>query len=225
MGVFDPLSGYRSSVSGSSFRRVGDRALGEKKWGMEVNDGVAGSSVAYVNRLLGTRASAFLRAEHTRPAVLAAAKPRYAVRYAANCTAWSESLQRCGNARRVIFDSDADCLVYLNLLRQYSILYGCSLMGYCLMSNHVHLIVVPDRVDSLALLLRDVHGRYATYLNSRQSASGHVWQGRYYSCPLGPAASLDSTSLRGAQPGARLHGGAAEGLQMVEQCSALWPHG
>ena len=91
-----------------------------------------------------------------------------------------------GNARRVIFGSGADCLVYLNLLRQYSILYGCSLIGYCLMSNHVHLIAVPDRADSLALLLRDVHGRYATYLNSRESASGHVWQGRYYSCPLGP---------------------------------------
>jgi putative transposase len=89
-----------------------------------------------------------------------------------------------GNARRVVFDSDADRLVYLHLLSQYSILHQCVLVGYCLMSNHVHLIVVPGRSDSLPVVLRDVHGRYATYLNGRQGASGHVWQGRYFSCPL-----------------------------------------
>ncbi len=89
-----------------------------------------------------------------------------------------------GNARRVVFDSDADRVVYLHLLRQYSILHQCALVGYCLMSNHMHLIAVPGRADSLPVVLRDVHGRYATYLNGRQSASGHVWQGRYFSCPL-----------------------------------------
>ena len=89
-----------------------------------------------------------------------------------------------GNARRVVFDSDADRLVYLRLLRQYSIVHRCALVGYCLMSNHVHLIAVPGRADSLPVVLRDTHGRYATYLNGRQGASGHVWQGRYFSCPL-----------------------------------------
>jgi putative transposase len=89
-----------------------------------------------------------------------------------------------GNGRRVVFDSDADRVVYLHLLRQYSILHQCALVGYCLMSNHVHVIAVPGRADSLPVVLRDVHGRYATYLNGRQSASGHVWQGRYFSCPL-----------------------------------------
>jgi len=88
-----------------------------------------------------------------------------------------------GNARRIVFDSDTDRLVYLHLLRQYSILHQCALAGYCLMSNHVHLIAVP-RADSLPVVLRDVHGRYATYLNGREGASGHVWQGRYFSCPL-----------------------------------------
>ena len=89
-----------------------------------------------------------------------------------------------GNARRVVFDSDADRVVYLQLLRQYSILHQCALAGYCLTSNHVHLIIVPSRADSLPVVLRDVHSRYATYLNGRQVASGHVWQGRYFSCPL-----------------------------------------
>ena len=89
-----------------------------------------------------------------------------------------------GNARRPVFDSDADRLVYLNLLQQHSVLHSCSLVGYCLMSNHVHLIAVPGGAESLPVVLRDTHGRYATYLNGRQAASGHVWQGRYYSCPL-----------------------------------------
>ena len=89
-----------------------------------------------------------------------------------------------GNARRVVFDTPADRLVYLHLLRQYSILHQCTLIGYCLMTNHVHLVAVPARADSLPVWLRDVHGRYATYLNARQGASGHVWQGRYFSCPL-----------------------------------------
>lgn len=89
-----------------------------------------------------------------------------------------------GNARRAVFDCDADRLVYLHLLRQYATVHQCALVGHCLMSNHVHLIAVPGRADSLSVVLRDAHGRYATYLNGRQGASGHVWQGRYYSCPL-----------------------------------------
>jgi putative transposase len=89
-----------------------------------------------------------------------------------------------GNARRVVFETDSDRLVYLDLLRHYSRLYRLGLHGYCLMSNHVHLIAIPEQPDSLPLALKTAHGRYAAYLNARQSTSGHVWQGRYYSCPL-----------------------------------------
>ena len=55
------------------------------------------------------------------------------------------------------------------------------------MSNHIHLIVVPGTVHSIARALKDAHGRYAAYFNARYLSSGHVWQGRYYSCPLDPA--------------------------------------
>jgi putative transposase len=48
----------------------------------------------------------------------------------------------------------------------------------------VHLVAIPHRTDSLPALLRHAHGRYAAYLNARQGQSGHLWQGRYYSCPL-----------------------------------------
>jgi REP-associated tyrosine transposase len=89
-----------------------------------------------------------------------------------------------GNARQVILSSDADRVTYLELLREYSQLYGLFLMGYCLMSNHVHLIAVPQAPEALSQSLKQAHGRYAAYWNAQKSSTGHVWQGRFYSCPL-----------------------------------------
>jgi REP-associated tyrosine transposase len=89
-----------------------------------------------------------------------------------------------GNARQIVLASDEDRITYLELLRQYSQLYCLSVLGYCLMSNHVHLIVVPHTGDALSQSLKHAQGRYASYWNARQSSSGHVWQGRFYSCPL-----------------------------------------
>ncbi|MHB8504080.1 MAG: transposase, partial [Candidatus Acidiferrales bacterium] len=54
-----------------------------------------------------------------------------------------------GNARQFLLASDRERAVYLKLLRHYVKLYDLALLGYCLMSNHVHLIVVPRRIESL----------------------------------------------------------------------------
>src|ERR1039457_530143 len=81
-----------------------------------------------------------------------------------------------GNGRRVIFESDSDRLVYLDLLRQHCAVHRLSRAAYCLLSNHVHLIVIPTRADSLFLALKHTHGRYAAYDNARHASSGHVWQ-------------------------------------------------
>ena len=90
-----------------------------------------------------------------------------------------------GNARRVVFESDADRLTYLQLLDSQCRFYGVSVVGFCLMSNHVHLVLIPGLADALGLALRQAHGRYASYFNAHHGTSCHVWQGRYYSCPLG----------------------------------------
>jgi len=92
-----------------------------------------------------------------------------------------------GNSRQSVFCSDQDRHVYLDLLRTNCRRYRLSLLGYCLMSNHVHLIVVPTRAESLPSALKYVHGRYATYFNAHQCSAGHLWQGRYYSCPMDDA--------------------------------------
>lgn len=89
-----------------------------------------------------------------------------------------------GNARQFILANDDERSVYLNLLHRYAELCELSLLGYCLMSNHVHLLAVPRKGDSLARALKQTHGRYASYWNARHRSSGHVWQGRFYSCPL-----------------------------------------
>lgn len=92
-----------------------------------------------------------------------------------------------GNARRFILDGDVERRAYLDLLRQGIALHSLTLIGYCLMSNHIHLIATPGKADSLARALKDTQGRYAAYWNATHHSSGHVWQGRFYSCPLDEA--------------------------------------
>jgi putative transposase len=89
-----------------------------------------------------------------------------------------------GNARRFILQDDVDREVYLDLLQQSMEMHRVGLIGYCLMSNHVHLVAIPHKTDVLALALKFTHGRFASYWNATHHSTGHVWQGRYYSCPL-----------------------------------------
>jgi putative transposase len=74
--------------------------------------------------------------------------------------------------------------MYLSLLGAELADSGTRVLAYCLMTNHVHLVVTPERADSLAVLFRRVHGRYSQYLNTRRGRTGHLWQQRYFSCPL-----------------------------------------
>ncbi len=92
-----------------------------------------------------------------------------------------------GVDRRETFSSDADRETYLSLIRRNLEDAGVALLAWCLMTNHTHLIAMPQREDSLSVLLRRVHGRYAQYYNARHGRSGHLWQNRYFACCLGPS--------------------------------------
>jgi len=89
-----------------------------------------------------------------------------------------------GNAKQFLLAAESEKAVYFELLGEFLALYEVSLLGYCLMSNHVHLILLPAEADSLALAMKQTHGRYAAFWNATHRSSGHVWQGRFYSCPL-----------------------------------------
>jgi len=89
-----------------------------------------------------------------------------------------------GTNRQKVFFSAAHRKTYLGLLERNREDAGVRVLAYCLMSNHVHLVVVPERADSLAVLFRRVHGAYGQAVNAGLGRSGHLWQNRFYSCPL-----------------------------------------
>jgi putative transposase len=88
-----------------------------------------------------------------------------------------------GNNRQDVFLTDDDREFYLGLLRQKSEQNGLEILGYCLMTNHVHLLVRPARPESLAKALGRTHWIYAQRFNAEHARSGHLWQARFYSCP------------------------------------------
>ena len=87
-----------------------------------------------------------------------------------------------GNNRAACFRGDSDYLVYLSHLRQLSEKYECALHAYCLMTNHVHLLLTPNAADACSGLMRDLGQRYVQYFNQRHERTGTLWEGRFRSC-------------------------------------------
>jgi len=92
-----------------------------------------------------------------------------------------------GNNRQDIFFVDGDRRAYLEILKDQSELYGLKILGYCLMSNHVHLVAVPEDEESLSKAVGRTNWRYTQYINRLHGRSGHLWQNRFYSCALDEA--------------------------------------
>ncbi|MCX5698630.1 MAG: transposase [Candidatus Omnitrophica bacterium] len=89
-----------------------------------------------------------------------------------------------GNRSQKVFFSDQDKISYLNLLHKHAQGAGLSFWAYCLMDNHIHLIAVPEREDSLAKGIGDTHKYYTRMINFRENWRGYLWQGRFSSFPL-----------------------------------------
>ncbi|KAF3980838.1 MAG: transposase, partial [Methylococcales symbiont of Iophon sp. n. MRB-2018] len=89
-----------------------------------------------------------------------------------------------GNRRGDVFFCDADKDYYLQLLQEYTLKHGVAVLAYCLMTNHIHLILQPTTVDGLQKVLKPLHMRYSQYINRQQNTSGILWQGRFFSSPL-----------------------------------------
>ena len=87
-----------------------------------------------------------------------------------------------GNYEQKIFYSDKDRMYYLKLMKKYSQIYSLKILAYCLMNNHVHFIVMPQKKDSIAKTFKVVSMRYAQYINKKRHLAGHLWQNRFYSC-------------------------------------------
>ena len=83
-----------------------------------------------------------------------------------------------------VFFTDDDREAYIELLAQQSKRFGVRYLAWCLMSNHIHLIAVPEAEASLAKGIGEAHKRYSRMINFREGWRGYLFQGRFFSCPL-----------------------------------------
>lgn len=92
-----------------------------------------------------------------------------------------------GNRRGEIFPRDGDQDLYEALLRAYADRHELEVWAYCWMPNHVHLVVVAHRADSLSRAIGVAHRRFSRAINRRNDWTGHLWANRFYSTPLDSA--------------------------------------
>ena len=89
-----------------------------------------------------------------------------------------------GNRRQDVFFCDDDYLYYLDLLKGWCEQENLEVWSYCLMTNHVHLIVCPYKNSNLSRAIGEVHRRYTCMINFREKWRGYLWQGRFSSFPM-----------------------------------------
>lgn len=90
-----------------------------------------------------------------------------------------------GHNRQIVFTCSEDYLYYLENIKEWKKELGCKVYAYCLMTNHVHLIVDPvNETENLALLMKRVSWRQTRYVNKIEGRSGTLWESRYKSSPI-----------------------------------------
>jgi len=90
-------------------------------------------------------------------------------------------LTQRGNRRQRTFFRKDDYQAYRELMAEWCGRCGVEVWAYCLMPNHVHLIVVPESEDGLRRAVGEAHRRYTRRVNFREGWRGHLWQGRFAS--------------------------------------------
>ena len=89
-----------------------------------------------------------------------------------------------GNNRQSIFMDDVDYQQYLLLLRRHQEKLKFKVLCYCLMPNHVHLVLEPAEHASISRIMGNLSTHYSQDFNKRHGRVGHVFQGRFYSRPI-----------------------------------------
>ena len=89
-----------------------------------------------------------------------------------------------GNRRLETFFEDADYKAYLELMAESCAAARVAVWAYCLMPNHLHLVLVPRDPDGLRAALGEAHRRYTRRIKIREGRRGHLWQERFHSFPM-----------------------------------------
>src|ERR1700726_4703148 len=92
-----------------------------------------------------------------------------------------------GNRRQTIFFEPADYALYRDLLAERCRKASVEVWAYCLMPNHVHLVLTPSTPDGLARAIGETHRQYTGFINARARSTGHLFQGRFSSAALDDA--------------------------------------
>ncbi|NJM10005.1 MAG: transposase [Bdellovibrionaceae bacterium] len=96
-----------------------------------------------------------------------------------------------GHNRQAVFAEEADYRYYLEALETFKQVYDVKVFGFCLMTNHVHLILQPgEAIADLGQLMKRLAGRQTRFVNRKESRSGTLWEGRYKSSPIDTDAYL-----------------------------------
>jgi len=93
-------------------------------------------------------------------------------------------LTQRGVRSMAVFRDDEDRQLYLQLLVEQARLHGLRFLSWCLMTNHVHLILVPPESQLMARAVGEAHRQYTWRVNRREGVVGYLFQGRFFSCPL-----------------------------------------
>lgn len=141
-----------------------------------------------------------------------------------------------GNRRQDVFFGEADYAAYFALLRQACAANGVRCLAWCLMPNHVHLILTPPKAEALQIAVSDVHRRYARQINKAHDWTGYLFQGRFASYPMDDAHLLNAVRYVENNPvaaglvkraeewrwsSARAHiGGTADGVTDIDALAA-----
>ena len=89
-----------------------------------------------------------------------------------------------GSRLQAVFFSGHDKKIYIRLLHKSAVRFGVEFCAYCLMDNHVHLIAVPKQTNSLERCFGEAHREYSRMITLREGWRGHLWQERFFSCPM-----------------------------------------
>jgi putative transposase len=89
-----------------------------------------------------------------------------------------------GNRRQDVFFCEEDYRYYLELLKVWCDQENLEVWSYCLMTNHIHLIVCPDETSNLSRAIGETHRNYTRMINFREKWRGYLWQGRFASFPM-----------------------------------------
>ncbi len=100
---------------------------------------------------------------------------------------YAHHIRERGVRKEPVFHDDCDYLVYVRVLKKGCSEHRVEIWAYCLMTNHVHLVAVPENETSISRALHDAHTEYSKYFNAKYGFTGHLWEKRPEMCAMGYA--------------------------------------